>query len=95
MANITTTYIKLPNWKKNTLNRIEKAFAERRKVIHENALILLNIGLLYLNFANACQDEYSAQVEKYIKYFAIMFQGSTAKNYAGKMLHLVACLKKL
>ena len=92
---ITTTGLTLRNWKKKQANRVEKALAKRRDIIYKNALILLNIGLLYLDFADACREEYSARIEKCIRCFAVVFLGSYAKNYAGEMLHLTACLKKL
>ena len=92
---ITTTYMGRRDWKKEQTRRVEKAYAQRRDVIHENALVLLNLELLYLDFADACRGGYSARVEKCVRCFAVVFQGSSAKNYVGETLHLVACLKKL
>ena len=92
---ITTTYLRKRNWKKEQLDKVEKEITERRNVIHENALILLNLGLLYLDFADTCRGGYSARIEKCIGCFTVVFQGSSAKNYGGEMMRLVACLKKL
>ena len=92
---ITTTRLRRRNWEKEETDKVKTTFAQRRDVIYENALILLNTGLLYLDFADACRGGYSARVEKCIQCFAVLFQGSYAKNYAGEMLHLAACLKKL
>ena len=92
---ITTTWLKPPNWKKEQTDRVEKALTERRDIVNKNALIMLNTGLLYLDFADACREGYSARVKKCIKCFAVLFQDSYAKNYAGEILHLTACLRKL
>ena len=51
-------------------------------------------GLLYLDFIDACRGGYRARVEKCIECFALLFQGSIAKNHAAETMHLVACLKK-
>lgn len=56
---------------------------------------MFNLGFLYLDFIDACCDGFSARIEKYIQYFAIVFQGSAAKNYAGKTMYIVASLKKI
>lgn len=64
-------------------------------MIKENALILLNLGFLYLDFINACCSGFSTQVKKCIQYFAVIFQESVAKNYARETMHIIACLKKI
>ncbi len=56
---------------------------------------MLNLGFLYLDFVDACRGGFSAQVEKYVQYFAVVFQGSASKNYAGETMHIVAYLKKI
>lgn len=76
-------------------DHLEIEAAADKDVIRENAMQLLNLGLLYLDFVNACRNGYSGRVEKCIQCFAGIFQGSRAKNYAGELLHLAACLKKV
>ncbi len=61
---IRTLYRKQLNWKKKLQDRIETAAGKERDVIRENALIVLNLGLLYLDFVDACCGGFSAQVEK-------------------------------
>lgn len=84
-----------PNWDKIEQERIKAGTAVERDVVRENAILLVNLGLLYLDFVDACRGGYSGRVEKCIQCFAVIFQGSSAKNYAGECLHLVACLKKI
>lgn len=64
-------------------------------MIKENALILLNLGFLYLDFIDTYCGGFSAQVEKCIQCFAIIFQRLVAKNSARETMHIVACLKKI
>lgn len=46
--------LKQPNWKKKYNKQFQAAFAECQNIIHENALIFLNLGLLYQDFHDAC-----------------------------------------
>ncbi|MCJ1349512.1 hypothetical protein MMC31_007753, partial [Peltigera leucophlebia] len=92
---IITSYKKQPDWKKKQQDQIKTAAGQERDVIRENALIVLNLGLLYLDFIDACRGGFSARVEKCIQCFAVVFQGSAAKNYARETMHMVACLKKI
>lgn len=93
---ITVTYKRQPDWKKIREERLKKAEAESgRDVVQENALVLLNLGLLYLDFVDACRGGFSGRVEKCIQCFAVLFQGSVSKNYAGECMHMVACLKRI
>lgn len=49
-----------------------------------------------MDFANACcRTGHSRQIPEYIKYFKIIFQIIKSTKYARKMMHIVACLKKL
>lgn len=90
------TYTKEPDWQMKLKDRVKEAIAAERDIIQENALRFLNLGLLYLDFVDACRGGYSGRVEKCIQSIAVIFQGtSSSKNYAGECLHLVACLKKL
>ena len=74
---------------------IKQGINDKRNLVRENAFHLLNIGLLYLDFVDACCNGYSKHVEKCIQLFAIVFQGSAATNYVVECLHIVACLKKV
>ncbi len=56
---------------------------------------MLNLGLLYLDFVDTCHGGFSARVEKCIQYFAVVFQASASKNYAGETMHIIAYLKKI
>ena len=94
-AGITTTFMREPIWDKMLEARIEQGINDERDLVRENALRLLNLGLLYLDFVDACRNGYSGRIEKYIQLFAMVFQGSAATNYAGECLHLVACLKRV
>ena len=94
-AGIKNMYKRQPSWKKKCQDWIKEAVDQKCDIVQENALIFLNLGLLYLDFVDACREGYSARVKKYIQCFIVIFQGSAAKNYAGKTLHLVACLKKV
>lgn len=70
---ITTLYKRQPNWKKNQQDHIEIAAGQEQDMIKENTLILLNLGLLYLDFINVCCGGFSAWVEKCIQCFAVIF----------------------
>lgn len=94
-AGIKDTYIRQPSWKKNRQDWIKDVADQKRDIIRENALIFLSLGLRYLDFVDACRGGYSARVEKCIQCFAVVFQGSAAKSYAGETLHLVACLTRV
>lgn len=63
-----------PNW-----NEIKKDITTQistfgHDIIRKNSLIIISLGLLYLNFANAYYIGYKEKIEQYIKYFAIIFQ---------------------
>ena len=64
-------------------------------VIRENSLLLVSYGLLYLDFDDACHKGYSGQIEQCFQVLAILIQGIRKSNYAGELIHLVACLKKI
>lgn len=52
---------------------IAEAVCERHSKTKENALLLIWEGIAYLDFINACQSGFSERVEKYFKYFAIVY----------------------
>lgn len=66
-----------------------------RDKTRENALLLLREGLTYLEFVDACRGGFSGRVQKCLEYMAIIYQGSSAKNYAPETMHFVACFKRL
>lgn len=90
-----TTFKQQPKWDVEWQKKIKKAVLVQHDIIRENMLIILSLSLLYLNFVDICQGDYSAHVKQCIWCFAVVFQGSNSKNYAGKTLHMVACLKKI
>ncbi len=57
---ITTSYRKQPDWNKKQQDCIEIVVGQEQNVIRENALIVLNLSLLYLDFV----DAYCARVKK-------------------------------
>lgn len=66
-----------------------------RDTVRENALLLLNSVLIYLDFHDACRGGYSGRVERCIQIFSVMFQGTKFSNYASECLHLVASLNHI
>lgn len=88
-------YSKQPKWDTIQQMQMKKAVLQKRNIIQKNAIIMLSLGFLYLNFADVYHSGYSAWVEKCIQCFAIVFQGSASKNYARKTLHMIAYLKKM
>lgn len=92
---ITSSYKRQPDWKKKERDRLKAGAAFERDIVRDNTLLLVNLGLLYLDFIDACRGDYNGRVEKCIQCFAIVFQGSKQVLYAGECLHIVACLKKV
>lgn len=64
-------------------------------MVQENTLLLLSCRLVYLSFIDICHKSYSNCVEKYIIYFAVIYQDSSYKIYNTKLLHIIVYLKKL
>lgn len=92
---ITILYRNQPNWKKKQWNRIETVARQEWDINRENALIILNLGLLYLDFIDTYHSGFNTRVEKYIQCFAVIFQDLIVKNYTGKTMYIVAYLKKI
>ena len=65
-AGITTTFIAEPAWGKMLEARIKQRIDDECDLVLENALRLLNLGLLYLDFVDACRNGYSRRVERCI-----------------------------
>ena len=68
---------------------------EYQNVIRENSLLLRPYGFLYLDFDDVCHKGYSNQIEQCLQVLAILIQDTRKSNYAGKLIHLVACLKNI
>ena len=85
---------KPPNWAKRRKELIIELESQHRDLVRENALLLLGMGLLYMDFVDACRNGMSGRIEQCIRCFAIIYQGTVATKYAAEMLHMVACLQK-
>ena len=53
--------------------QIKQRINNKRNLMRENALRFLNLGLLYVDFVDACCSSYSGRVEKCIQLFTIVF----------------------
>ncbi len=84
-----------PNWVKIEKDLLSEISVANRDIIRENALLLLNYGLLYLDFHNACRKDYSGRLEKCIAYMAMIYQGSHQTNYSMELIHMVVCMKRI
>ena len=86
---------RMPNWAVVEAEIQKEVIDLRRDKVYENALLVMRCGLAYLDFVDACRGGYGARAQKCIEYFAILFQGSNATNYARETIHLVACFKHI
>lgn len=84
-----------PKWDKIEREITEQVVLLSRNKTRENALLLLHEGLTYLEFVDACRGGFSGRVQKCLEYMAIIYQGSSTKNYAPETIHFVACFKRL
>lgn len=84
-----------PNWDEVETKLSAEITSRSRDIHRENALIIISCRLLYLDFQDACRKGYSRHIEKCIEMFAILFQRTNFKNYAAKIIHLIACLKHI
>ena len=62
-----------PNWVKIEKNLLSEISPTNQDVVQENALLLLNYGLLYLDFNDECRKSYSGRVEKCIAYLTVIY----------------------
>ncbi|WP_375449214.1 hypothetical protein [uncultured Nostoc sp.] len=65
-----------PNWVKIEKDLLSEFSIANRDIARENALLLLNYGLLYLDFNNICRKSYSGRLEKCIACMVVIYQGS-------------------
>lgn len=59
----------------------------------QNALIIICYKLLYFDFGNAYSKKYNRYIKKYIKLFAILFQGSNCKISTTKIIYFIVYSK--
>ncbi len=62
-----------PNWVKVEKDLLSEISPINRDIIRKNALLLLNYGLLYLDFNDAWRKDYSGRVEKCIVCLAMIY----------------------
>lgn len=84
-----------PNWVKIEKNLLLEISPTNKDIIQENALLLLNYGLLYLNFNNAYRKSYNGRVEKCITCLTVIYQGSHQTKYSIELIYIVACMKQI
>ena len=84
-----------PNWVKIEKDLLSEFSIANRDIARENALLLLNYGLLYLDFNDACCKGYSGRLEKCIACMAVIYQGSHQIKYSMELIHMVACMKRI
>ena len=84
-----------PNWADIERKLKESLKFEYQNAIYENLLLLLSYILLYLDFDDACHKSYSGQIEQCLQVLALLIQDTRKFNYVSKLIHLVACLKKI
>ena len=96
------------NWRK-LIQKVEEKFSkrllvlewreeglERRDLIHENAVLFLQHGLVYQGFRRVLKTRDSGWVGLYLKYFTIWLQNSDKKTslplYRYELINIMACL---
>jgi len=73
---------------------------ETRDVVHENAMLLLQHGLVYRRFSQAIRVGDSGWIKHCLKFFTIWLQNDDPKcgtlaNYRAESVHIMACLTHL
>ena len=84
-----------PNWVKIEKDFLSEFSIVNQDIARENALLLLNYGLLYLNFNDAWCKGYSGQLEKCIACMAVIYQGSHQIKYSIELIYMVAYIKRI
>jgi hypothetical protein len=69
--------------------------SDKRDRVYENGLLFLQHGLIYRDFSDAMRSGDSGRIKNCLTFFMLWFQGSKFGNYAGELLHLVACLNHI
>ncbi len=83
------------NWVKIEKDLLSEFSIANQDIARKNALLLLNYGLLYLDFNNAYRKGYSSWLEKCIVCMAVIYQGSHQTKYSMELIHMVACMKRI
>jgi hypothetical protein len=103
-----TSKLKVQNWRK-LIERVERKFSERllvwrwrteemitRDLVHENAVLFLQHGLIYRGFTEALKTGDSGRVVRYLKHFTIWLQNGDKKTtlplYRQELINIMACL---
>lgn len=66
-----------------------------RDIVREKSVIITSLSLLYCNFANAYCTGYNSRIEQCIGCFVVIIRATKSTKYVHKMMHIVACFKKL
>lgn len=69
--------------------------SQHREVISENALLVLSIAFLHLDFVDDCGNGLSSHIEQLIHCLTIILQVTGNVNYANEIIHMLAYLKRL
>jgi hypothetical protein len=93
------------NWH-NTIRKLKKKYSDltmvgqgrqegaERDVVHENAVLFLQHGLMYRDFCIAIRRGDSGRVRHCLQFFTTWFQATTLYNYANETIHMLACFAK-
>ena len=100
--------LKYENWRK-LIEKVEAKFSERllvwtwrekemdtRDLVHENAVLFLQHGLIYRGFTEALKTGDSGRVVLYLKHFTIWLHNNDKKIslplYRNELINIIACL---
>lgn len=67
----------------------------KRDLLYENYLLFAREALVYREYEDAVSCGDVGRIEKVVRYWAVMYQGTKLTNYPQEMIHLVACLLKI
>ena len=67
--------------------------ASERDLPYENAILMVQHGILYREFGDAMKVGDSGRVEQCLLYFNLFFQGTAQHNYKFEMMNLVTSLR--
>lgn len=84
-----------PNWVKVQKDLLSKISPTNRDIVQENAVLLLNNGLLYVDFNDICRKDYKNQVEKCILCLAMIYQSFYPISYSMKLIHILPYMKRI
>lgn len=66
-----------------------------RDLIFENNVLFLRDALVYREYEDAVSSGDTGRIERVLKYWTVMYQGTQLANYPQEMIHLMACLLKV